>query len=121
MVAKIEEPKRLCTKCGTMKKANEFYKSKNTSKYPDGYLNICKKCITMHVDNWVPESYLYILEECDVPYIPDEWNKLLKTYGKDPLSITGSTIIGRYIAKMYLKKFMKWRWGDSEYLQKLAI
>lgn len=114
------EPKRLCTKCGGMKKASEFYKSKNLAKYPDGYISQCKKCITMHIDNWVPETYLWILQECDVPYIPDEWNKLLKNYGKDKSTVTGATIIGRYIAKMYLKKWVKWHWADSEYLQQVA-
>jgi hypothetical protein len=35
----------------------------------------------MHVDNFNADSYLWILQECDVPYVPDEWNKLLAKYG----------------------------------------
>jgi hypothetical protein len=31
----------------------------------------------MHVDNFKPDTYLWILQECDVPYVPEEWNKLL--------------------------------------------
>ena len=32
----------------------------------------------MHVDNWNPDTYLWILEECDVPFVPKEWNGILK-------------------------------------------
>lgn len=74
----------------------------------------------MHVDNWNPDTYLWILQECDVPYIPDEWNKLLGTYGKDPTKMTGMTIIGRYLAKMQLKQYRDYRWKDNDFLQQLA-
>ncbi len=81
----------------------EFYRSNNLEKYPDGYLNQCKKCMTMFVDNWNPQTYLWILQEADVPYIPEEWDKLLASYGKDKTKVTGMTIIGRYFSKMRLK------------------
>lgn len=57
----------------------------------------------MHVDNWNPDTYLWILQEADVPYVPDEWNKLMEKYGRDPQSMTGMTILGRYLSKMKLK------------------
>jgi hypothetical protein len=72
------------------------------------------------VDNWDPETYLWILEECDVPYIPDEWNKLMATYGKDPSKLTGKSIIGRYLSKMKLKQFKDFRWKDNEFLREMA-
>ena len=56
-----------------------------------------------HVDNWNPDTYLWILQEADVPYVPDEWNKLMEKYGRDPQSMTGMTILGRYLSKMKLK------------------
>jgi len=71
----------------------------------------------MHVDNWNPDTYLWILQECDVPYVPKEWNKLLLSYGKDKNSVTGMTILGRYLAVMRLNQYKKWRWADSNYLQ----
>lgn len=111
---------RFCEKCGRTKTEDNFYTSKNLEKYPTGRLNQCRDCITMHVDNWEPDTYLWILQECDVPYIPDEWNKLLASYAKDPAEVTGKTIIGRYLAKMKLKQFNKWRWKDTGYLQELA-
>jgi hypothetical protein len=74
----------------------------------------------MHIDNWNPDTYLWILQECDVPYVPDEWNKLLESYGKDASKLTGATIIGRYLAKMKLKQYKDFRWKDTEFLQQLA-
>jgi hypothetical protein len=56
--------------------------------------------MTMHVNNWEPNTYLWILQEADVPYVPDEWNKLMATYGKDSSKMTGMTIVGRYLGKM---------------------
>jgi hypothetical protein len=74
----------------------------------------------MHVDNWNPDTYLWILQEADVPYIPDEWNKLMSTYARDNKKLTGMTIIGRYLSKMKLKQYKDYRWKDNEFLQELA-
>lgn len=109
-----------CEKCGLTKDEKEFYVTKNLEKYPTGHLNQCKKCITMFVDNWDPETYKWILEEADVPYIPDEWNKLLVKWGQDSKKLTGMTIIGKYFSKMKLKQFKDYHWSDSEYLQQKA-
>lgn len=109
-----------CEKCGRTKDEKQFYRSKNLEKYPDdGLLHQCKDCLTLMVDNWDPNSYLWILEECDVPYIPDEWNKLMATYGKDPTKLSGKSIIGRYLSKMKLKQWQDFRWKDNEFLQEM--
>lgn len=109
-----------CEKCNKTMNANQFYGSKNLEKYPEGKLHQCKKCITMHVDNWNPETYLWILQECDVPYIPDEWNRLLASYGNDKSKLTGTTILGRYLSKMKLNQWKKYSWKDTADLQRLA-
>lgn len=109
-----------CEKCNRTMDEKQFYYSNNLEKYPEGKLNQCKNCITMHVDNWDPDTYLWILQECDVPYIPDEWNKLLASYGKDKSKVTGMTIIGRYLSKMKLKQWKDYRWKDTAFLQELA-
>lgn len=108
-----------CEKCNRTMKEDQFYMSHNLTKYPFGKLNQCKKCLTMHVNNFDPDTYMWILQECDVPYIPDEWNKLLATYGKDRSKLTGVTILGRYLAKMRLKQFKDFRWKDNEFIQEL--
>lgn len=99
---------------------DQFYGSNNTEKYPEYKMDQCKQCMTMHVDNWNPDTYLWILQECDVPYVPDEWNKLLASYGKDKSKLTGMTIIGRYLSKMKLKQWKEYRWKDTAFLQELA-
>lgn len=111
-----------CKKCGKTMDDKQFYTSKNLEKYPpDGKMDICKKCLTMHVDNWDPETYKWILQEIDVPYIKEEWNGLLEKYGKDPKKVTGLTIIGRYLSKMKLKQWNKYTWADTETLEKDSI
>lgn len=110
-----------CEKCNRTMNGTEFYSSNNLEKYPnDGKFPICKKCMTMHVDNWNPDTYLWILQEADVPYVPDEWNKIMEKYGRDPQSMTGMTILGRYLSKMKLKQFKEYRWKDTEFLQQMA-
>lgn len=109
-----------CEKCNRTMAADQFYGTNNLEKYPDGKLRICKKCMTMHVDNFNPDTYLWILQECDVPYIPEEWNKLLASYGKDRSKLTGLSIIGRYLSKMKLKQFRDYRWEHTEHLQEVA-
>lgn len=108
-----------CKKCGKTMDDTQFYTSKNVEKYPpDGKMDICKKCLTMHVDNWDPETYKWILQEIDVPYIKEEWDGILEKYGKDPKKVTGLTIIGRYLSKMKLKQWNKYTWADTEALEK---
>ena len=109
-----------CEKCNKTMAENQFYKSNNIEKYPAGKIPICKKCLTMHVDNFNPDTYLWILKECDVPYIPEEWDKLLASYGRDKSKITGLTIIGRYLGKMALKQWKDYRWKDTEHLRQIA-
>ena len=110
-----------CEKCNRTMSAEQFYTSNNLEKYPnDGKLNLCKKCITMHVDNWNPDTYLWILQEIDVPYVPEEWNKLLVKYGSDKKKLTGMSILGRYLSKMKLKQYRDYRWEHTEHLQSVA-
>ena len=116
----MAEQQFYCKKCNRTMSADQFYGSTNLTKYPEGKLDTCKKCITMHVDNWKPETYIWILQECDVPYVPDEWNKLLESYARDPSKVTGMTILGRYLSKMKLKQYKEYRWKDTEFLQELA-
>ena len=109
-----------CEKCNRTMNADQFYGSNNNTKYPDGKLRQCKKCISMHIDNFNPDTYMWILQECDVPYVPEEWNKLLASYGKDKSKLTGMTILGRYLSKMKLKQYREYRWEHTEFLQELA-
>lgn len=108
-----------CEKCKKTMSDKEFYGSNNLEKYPTGKLNQCKKCLTMHVNNWDPNTFLWILKECDVPYVQHEWDKLLADYGKDPKKVTGITILGRYLSKMKLVQYKDKRWADTEILRQI--
>lgn len=97
---------------------SNFYRSNNLEKYPNGHLDQCKKCITMHVNNWKPETYVWILQECDVPYMPKEWTKLMASQQvKDKTKLTGATILGRYLGKMRMVQYRNYRWKDTEFLK----
>lgn len=110
-----------CKTCGRTMDKDQFYASNRLDRYPDdGKLPECKKCITRHVDNWNPRTYLWILEEIDVPYIEDEWNKLLERYGTDRTKITGMTILGRYLSKMKLNQYNMYKWEDTEKIKAKA-
>ena len=110
-----------CEKCNRTMSADQFYSSNNLEKYPnDGKFPQCKKCMTLHVDNWNPDTYLWILQEADVPYIPDEWNKLMMSYARDGKKTSGMTILGRYLSKMKLKQYKDYRWKDTDFLQQMA-
>lgn len=109
-----------CEKCNRTMSEKQFYRSNNLEKYPhNGLLSQCKQCITMHVDNWNPDTFLWILQEADVPYIPDEWHKLMASFAKDKSVVTGMTILGRYLSKMKLNQFKNYRWKDNEFIQEL--
>lgn len=116
----VKKEKIFCEKCRKALNETEFYASNNLEKYPTRRIPICKKCLTMHVNNWEPDTYLWILQEADVPYVPEQWYKLMETYAKDSAKVTGTTIVGRYLAKMQLTQWKDYRWKDSEFLKQLS-
>lgn len=102
-----------CMKCGKIMADSKFYTYRNGDK-----VEMCKDCLTMHVDNFDPETYLWILEKMDVPYIEGEWNAIReKAFAKDPAKMNGMSVIGKYLSKMKLKQHKDYRWADTERLQ----
>ena len=90
----------------------------NFYTYKDGSKGkICKQCMTMHIDNYDPQTFLWLLKDFDVPYIPEEWNSLRdKAFAKDPKKMNGMSVFGKYISKMKLKQWMNYTWADTERL-----
>lgn len=102
-----------CQKCHKTMNDTQFYTYKNGDK-----TEMCKNCLTMHVNNFEPDTFLWLLEKMDVPYIPSEWNVLRdRDYAKDPNKIGGAAVFGKYLAKMKLKQWNQFGWKDSERLQ----
>ena len=96
-----EKKSYYCERCKSIKDGANFYTSNNLEKYPnEGKLTLCKQCVTAHVDNFDPDTYLWILQELDVPYVPDEWNRVLLNCGDKGQKITGTTILGKYLSRM---------------------
>ena len=109
-----------CEKCNRTMNIDNFYTSNNLEKYKhEGKIPICKKCMTSRVDNWDPDTFLWILQEVDVPYVPKVWDDLLAKYAKDKTKVTGMTILGRYLSSMKLKQWKDYRWADNDFIQEL--
>ena len=106
-------PLYTCEKCGKTMSEVQFYTYKNSEK-----TELCKKCLTMHIDNYKPETFLWLLEKMDVPYIENEWNVLRdRAYEKDPKGMNGMSVFGKYLSKMRLGQWLKYGWADTEILK----
>lgn len=103
-----------CEKCGKRLASGNFYTYRDGSK-----CEICKPCLTMHINNFDPSTFEWILEKMDVPYVPSEWNILRdRAFAKDPYKMNGMSVIGKYLAKMKLKQWKDKTYADSEAIQK---
>ncbi len=105
--------KKICEKCKRQMEDVNFYSYKNGEKF-----QLCKPCLTMHVDNFKQQTFLWILQKADVPYIPQEWNTLRdRAYAKNPKKMNGMSVVGKYLSKMKLKQWKNYSWADSQKLQ----
>lgn len=102
-----------CSKCRKTMASTNFYTYKDGSK-----CELCKACLTLHINNFDESTYLWLLEKFDVPYIPAEWNILRdRAYAKDPYKMNGMSVFGKYLSKMKLKQWKNFTWADTERLQ----
>ncbi len=107
---------RYCPKCRRTMADTNFYTYKNKEK-----AELCKACMTMHINNWEPDTFLWLLEKFDVPWIESEWNVLRdRAYQKDPHKMNGMSVFGKYLSKMKLKQWMNFGWADTDRLKALA-
>ena len=111
---------RYCSKCRKTLADTNFYQYKDGTK-----CELCKACLTMHVNNFQPDTYLWLLEKFDVPYIPSEWNTLRdREYQKNPYKMNGMSVFGRYLSKMKLKQYYDketatpYTWADTAKIAK---
>lgn len=120
---------RYCSKCRKTMADTNFYTYKDKTK-----CELCKSCLTMHINTYDPETYVWIMEKFDVPYIPGEWKstrekEFEKAYTKaqasgsaDPRNAAynmtkgNGAIFGKYLSKMKMVQFNKYSWADTEKL-----
>lgn len=102
-----------CKKCETTMDVKNFYKKKDGS-----YMDLCKKCATMHLNVFIPDSYMWLCKELDIPYIEAEWNKTVnKDYLKKGEITDHGAVFGKYVSKMKLGQWGKLGWADTERLK----
>lgn len=105
-----------CDKCKKTMDEGQFYTYHDGSK-----TELCKKCLTLHINNFDESTYVWLLEKMDVPYVPGEWivlrEKALAKAAGNPLKLNGMSVFGKYLSKMKLKQFKDCRWADSARLQ----
>ena len=105
-----------CDKCNKELEEVNFY------RYRDGtYVELCKKCLTMHVDAFDPSTFTWLLQKLDVPYIPQEWNSVIeKKMAKNPdKPLSHSAVFGSYLSKTKLKQWKDYYWKDNDKIQEL--
>ena len=108
---------KTCLKCTkTMDADAKFYQKRNGEK-----TDLCKNCLTMHIDNFNPDTFLWILKDMDFPYVPEEWNvirdKAFSAAEMKGKALNGMSVFGKYLSKMRIKQFKDYGWADSEKLQ----
>jgi len=104
---------RFCSKCRKTMADTNYYTYKDGTK-----CELCKACLTMHINNFDESTFLWLLEKFDVPYIPAEWNILRdRAYAKDPYKMNGMSVFGKYLSKMKLKQWKNFTWADTERLK----
>ena len=105
-----------CEKCNKTMDEGQFYTYKDGKK-----TELCKKCLTLHIDNFDESTYVWLLQKMDVPFVPEEWNilrdKAMAKANDDPRKLNGMSVFGKYLSKMKLKQWKEYGWDDTQMLQ----
>ena len=101
----------LCKKCGHVLQDKNFYKDRSGKP-----IDMCKKCISLHINVTKPETFTWILEKLDVIYLEEEFNiSVNKDYAKKgPDNFNHAAAFGKYLAKMKLNPWNQYGYADSE-------
>ncbi len=117
---KIAVVKIRCRKCGKEISDVKFFKAKDGNK-----MDICKECVTMHIDNYNPDTFTWILKEVDVPFVPILWegvrSKAIEGLNPKKPFLDGMSVIGKYISKMKLSQWNKFGYDQAEEAIKKAM
>ena len=110
--------KCFCHKCKrTLAAEKKFYTNRDHMKPL-----LCKECLTMHVDNTKPETFIWILKMFDVPFVQAQWNNVFRlAIARNPANIGGPAVLGRYLSKMKLNPWNRYRFKDSEELEQQEL
>lgn len=108
---KMTDDKITCVKCGRERRAVDYF------LYKDGtYSDMCKDCLCMYIDNQKPDTFLWILEKFDVPYIEKLW---INYYNKERLkngTVGPRSVIGKYLRSMKMTQYREYHYSDTDKL-----
>ena len=103
---------KVCSKCGRTLKENEFFKMKTGNR-----CDLCKDCLCQYIDNRKPETFRWILEMFDVPYIEKKWMQITnERYKKNPSKFGPKSVIGLYLRTMNMMQYRDFHYSDSDTL-----
>ena len=107
----VDEGYKTCSKCGRSLKASaEFFKMKSGKR-----CDLCKDCLTQYIDNRNPETFMWILEMFDVPYIEKKWTQLTnERYKKNPGKFGPKSVLGLYLRAMNMLQYRDLTYADSD-------
>lgn len=110
MIEKDVDNKRKCDKCKRVMEEKQFYTNRDGTR-----TELCKKCLTMHINSFNSETFTWILQKMDFPYIEAEWNMLRdEEFKKHPNNVNHMSVFGKYISKMRLVQWKKYGWEDTK-------
>lgn len=105
-----------CERCHREFYRKDFYMDKNSNP-----MKKCKQCMASMIDLNSRSTVMPILEEVDIPFIPEEWELLRSKYeysvkdGKRTRNPKANqSVLGRYLSKMKLVQYRDLRYSDSE-------
>ena len=105
-----------CAKCGRSLKESEFFKMRTGDR-----CDLCKDCLTQYIDNRNPETFLWILEKFDVPYIEEVWiKKTNDIYMKNPGRFGPKSVLGTYLRMMNMQQYKDETFADSRKYDKIV-
>ena len=101
---------KVCSKCGRSLKETEFFKMKTGNR-----CDLCKDCLCQYIDNRKPETFRWILEMFDVPYIEKKWTQITnERYKKNPGKFGPKSVIGTYLRTMNMMQYRDFHYSDSD-------
>lgn len=96
-------------KCQGTVSETDFFTS--WSKYSDGKVPYCKKCVTKMYNNFMKETesektaLYYTLQKIDIPFIQEVFDESIK-------KATKNTVVSTYITMLHSRQSNKEIWGD---------
>ena len=105
-----------CKLCNKTKNITDFYAlTRPNPKYPDNVLDVCKTCLLQRFNPDDPNTFIPILRELDVAWIPAVYRQTYQRIVDNRGSKT--TILGRYISRMKLGQYANFTFEGSKEAQ----